>query len=83
MKKIIVIILCFMLCVLLAGCTRVSVSKPEGSTTYTYAMIIMPDGSIIEGECSTFKRISSGYALVKINGIRYYANEWRIVLWEK
>ena len=83
MKKIIVIMLCFMLCVLLAGCTRVSVSKSEGSTTCTYAMIIMPDGSIIEGECSTFKRISSGYALVKINGIRYYANEWRIVLWEK
>ena len=81
MKKIIIIVLCLCCVFLLTGCTQVS--KPEGSTTYTYAMIIMPDGSIIEGECSTFKRISSGYALVKINGIRYYANEWRIVLWEK
>lgn len=83
MKKIIVIILCLMLCASLAGCTKVSVSKPEGSTAHTYAMIIMPDGSIIEGECTTFTRISSGYALIKINGIRYYTNEWRIVLWEK
>lgn len=81
MKKIIVIILCLMLCILLAGCTRVS--KPEWSTTYTYAMIIMPDGSIIQGECETFTRLSSGYAMAKIDGVKYYINEWRIVLWEK
>lgn len=81
MKKIIAIILGFMLCVLLAGCTQVS--KPEGSTTHTYAMIVMPDGSIIEDECSTFKRISSGFAFVRIDGIKYYINEWRVVFWEK
>jgi hypothetical protein len=82
MKKIIVIILCFILCILLAGCTPVSVSKLEGSTTYTNAMIIMPDGSIIKGECESFIRISSSYAMVKIDGVKYYTNEWRIVLWE-
>lgn len=82
MKKIIVIMLCLMLCILLTGCTQVSVSKPEGSTTYTNAMIIMPDGSIIQGECTAFTRISNGYAMVKIDGVKYYTNEWRIVLWE-
>ena len=81
MKKIIAIILCFMLCVLLVGCTQVS--KPEDSTIYTYAMIIMPDGSIIKGECSAFTRISNGYAMVKIDRIKYYTNEWRIVFWEE
>ncbi len=81
MKKIIVIILCFMLCILLTGCTQAS--RPEGSTIHTYAMIIMPNGSIIKGECSTFTRISSGYAMAKIDGIKYYINEWRIVLWEE
>lgn len=81
MKRIIAIILCFILCILLAGCNQVS--KPEGSTTHTYAMIIMPDGSIIKGECSTFTRISSNYAMAKIDGVKYYLNEWRIVLWEK
>ena len=82
MKKIIIIILCFMLCVLLSGCTQVS--KSENSTiTHTYAMIVMPDGSIIKGECSTFTRVSSGYAMARVNGIKYYLNEWRIVLWEE
>lgn len=81
MKKIILVALCVIFCIMLTGC--IQVSKPEGSTTHTYAMIIMPDGSIIEGECSTFTRVSSGYAFAKINGVKYYINEWRIVLWEK
>lgn len=81
MKKIIIIILCFMLCILLTGCTQVN--KSENPTTYTYAMIIMPNGSIIEGECSAFTRMSSGYAMAKIDGVKYYTNEWRVVLWKK
>ena len=81
MKKIIIIILCFMLCILLTGCTQVN--KSENPTAYTYAMIIMPDGSIIEGECSAFTRMSSGYAMAKIDGVKYYTNEWRVVLWKK
>jgi uncharacterized protein YceK len=82
MKRIIAIILCCILCILLTGCTQVS--KPENSTThtYTYAMIVMPDGSIIKGECSAFTRISSGFAMITIDGVKYYTNEWRIVLWE-
>jgi hypothetical protein len=71
-----------MLCVLLSGCTQVS--KSENSTiAHTYAMIVMPDGSIIKGECSTFTRVSCGYAIARVNGIKYYLNEWRIVLWEE
>ena len=80
MKKIIIIMLCLMLCILLTGCTQVSQSKD--STAYGYAMIVMPDGSIIKGNYSAFTRFSSGYAMVKIDGVKYYANEWRIVLWE-
>lgn len=86
MKKIIIILLCIV-CIILSGCT-VRVYKPEqdsesSSSTISYAMIIMPDGSIIKGECTAFTRISSGYAVVKIDDIKYYANEWRIVIWEK
>lgn len=81
MKKIILVALCVIFCIMLTGCTQVS--KPEGSTTHTYAMIIMPDGSIIKGECDALTRVSSGYAMIKIDGIKYYTNEWRIVVWEK
>lgn len=82
MKKIIIIVLCIVMCVILSGCTYKQESESSKSTT-SYAMIIMPDGSIIQGECTAFTRISSGYAVVKINGIKYYANEWRIVIWNK
>lgn len=87
MKKIILILLCILMCIMLSGCVaRVYKPKQESefsNSTTSYAMIIMPDGSIIQGECTTFIRISSGYAVAKINGIKYYANEWRIVIWEK
>ena len=81
MKKIIIITLCILFCLVLTGCAT-QVSKPESSPTISYAMIIMPDGSIIKGNCSAFTRISSGYAMVKIDGIKYYTNEWRIVIWK-
>ena len=87
MKKIIIILLCIVICIMLSGCTiRVSKQEQESessNSTVSYAMIIMPDGSIVKGECAAFTRISSGYAMVKIDGIKYYTNEWRIVIWEK
>lgn len=87
MKKIIIIVLCIVMCIILSGCTvRVYKSEQESESSnsiISYAMIIMPDGSIIKGECTAFTRISSGYAVVQINDIKYYANEWRIVIWEK
>lgn len=89
MKKIVIILLCIIMGVILSGCT-IQVYKSEqeqesesSNSTTSYAMIIMPDGSIIKGECTSFTRISSGYAMIKIDGIKYYTNEWRIVIWEK
>ena len=81
MKKIIIITLCILFSFVLTGCAT-QVSKPESSSTISHAMIIMPDGSIIKGNCSAFTRISSGYTMVKIDGVKYYTNEWRIVIWE-
>ena len=81
MKKIIIILLCIIMCVILSGCTT-RVSKTESSSTVSYAMIIMPDGSIIQGECTAFTRGSTGYTMTKIDGVKYYTNEWRIVIWE-
>ncbi len=82
MKKIIIITLCILFCFALTGCA-IQISKSESSSAIRHAMIIMPDGSIIQGECTEFTRVSSGYAVVKINDINYYTNEWRIVIWER
>ena len=78
MKKIIIIILCVILCILLTGCTQVS--KPEDSTTY--AMIIMPDGSIIKGKCEDYMRYTHNWMQIQINGITYYLNDWRVILYK-
>lgn len=82
MKKIIIILLCVVMCTMLSGCTLRDVYKPESDYSTTYAMVIMPDGSIVKGKCNAFTRISSEYAMVKINGVKFYTNEWRIVIWE-
>jgi len=80
MKKIIIIILCLCCVFLLTGCTQVN--KPEGSTTYTYAMIIMPDGSIIKGKCEDYMRYSNNWMTVQINGTTYHLNDWRVTLYK-
>lgn len=86
MKKIIIILLCIVMCIILSGCAvRVYKSEQESessNSTTAHAMIIMPDGSIIKGKCTAFTRISSEYAMVKIDGVKYYTNEWRVVIWE-
>lgn len=80
MKKIAIIILCFMLCIMLTGCTQVN--KSENSPSYTYAMIIMPDGSIIKGKCEDYMRYSNNWMTVQINGTTYHLNDWRVTLYK-
>jgi hypothetical protein len=79
MKKIILIVILIFTCLLIAGCAS---TKTSMNTDYGMGMIIMPDGSIIKGECSNFQRISGNWALVTIDGVTYAASDWRIVRWK-
>jgi len=79
MKKIILVVTLILTCLLIAGCTS---TKTSTNTDYGMGMIIMPDGSIIKGECSNFCRISGDWALVTIDGVTYAASDWRIVRWK-
>lgn len=80
MKKIILIFILIFACLLITGC--VSTNNSTANTEYGMGMIIMPDGSIIKGECSNFQRISSNWAIVTIDGVTYATNDWRIVRWK-
>ena len=82
MKKIIFIAILILICIIVAGCVRQS-AITNTNNVERYAMIIMPDGTLIQGRCEEFYRISSGWDIIKIDGITYSANEWRIVKWEK
>lgn len=82
MKKIV-------LCIVFIGILLILTSCSDNSTldlsvkTERYAMIIMPNGSLIQGICTNFIRYSDNYMYVKIDGIGYYLDTWRIVTWEK
>ena len=83
MKKIILIIILIFTCLLIAGCASTKTSTQSTTNTdYGMGMIIMPDGSIIKGECSNFCRISGNWTLVTIDGVTYAASDWRIVRWK-
>lgn len=83
MKKIILCILLISVLFLLAGCNNNKLNDISDVSVEKIGMIIMPDGHIIEGMCTNFLRYSNGWAYIKIDGINYYANDWRIVTWEK
>ena len=78
MKRIILIFILIFTCLLITGCASTN-NSTEG---IEMGMIIMPDGSIIKGECSNFIRISSNWAIITIEGVKYAANDWRIVRWK-
>ena len=81
MKKILVIILVGLL-LLLTGCSATSTNSTNQKITKT-AMIYMPDGSIVCGECESLLRISHNWQKLVIDGITYRVSDWRVVIIEK
>jgi len=79
MKKIILCIILVGVLFILTSCNDTDLAVK----TERYAMIIMPDGSLIQGICTSFYRYSDNYMYVKVDDIGYYLDTWRIVTWEK
>lgn len=80
MKKIVLIAVLILICMLLVGCSSIP-TRTITETNFGMGMVIMPDGSIIKGKCEAFQRISGNWAVIKIDGTVYAANDWRIVRW--
>ena len=76
MKKIILISALISLLVLLTGCT----TKLDDESQ---AIIIMPDGSLIKGTCTKILRYRENWIYVKVDGVDYYLDSWRVVLLNK
>jgi len=82
MKKVILFIVLISILFILTSCSDKD-ALDLSVATERYAMIIMPDGSIIEGICTKYARYSDNYMYVKIDGVEYYLDIWRIVTWKK
>lgn len=82
MKKIILCIILVSILFMLTSCNN-NDAFDLSVKTERHAMIIMPDGSLIQGICTNYMRYSDNYMYVKVNGIDYYLDTWRIVTWEE
>lgn len=82
-KAITIIFMLVLAAALFTGCTSNQPEQPEPSKSNdpTYAMIRMPDGSIIQGLCSdsTFGYCS---AVVVIDGVTYHTGAENVVVWK-
>ena len=79
MKKIILCIILASVLFILTSCSDNDLSVK----TERHAMIIMPDGSLIQGICTEFTRHSDNYMYVKVDDVEYYLDTWRIVTWKE
>lgn len=80
-KTIAIIFLLFLAAVLFTSCTA-NLPEPSKPNNTKYAMIYMPDGSIVQGLCS---ESSFGYcsAVVVIDGITYQTGAENVVIWKE
>lgn len=82
MKKIILCIILVSVLFILASCGG-NDALDFSVKTERHAMIIMPDGSLIQGICTEFTRYSDNYMYVKVDGVEYYLDTWRVVTWKE
>lgn len=81
MKKKIVAILCVTLMTLsLAGCNR---QVFDFQYTYNYAIIKLPNGTIVEGKVENWRDYEGEQLQVKIDGVIYLTNSINCTLIEK
>lgn len=55
-------------------------TEQKKQTRQTYASIVMPDGSIISGECSGYDR-NDRYVTVYMADKVYKVSDWRVAIW--
>ena len=82
-QKLVTIIFILILAVVsLSGCTtnKPDLSKSE-SSNLLYAMVRMPDGSIVKGLCS-YKQFGYCSAIVVIDGVKYQTGAENVAIWE-
>lgn len=82
MKRIVLVTIFIAIMLIMTGCAKQAETSVETKATY-YAQLIMPDGTIVEGECTYLVRSSSGWMEIHIDGVKYSADERRVVIWKE
>lgn len=79
MKKFVIVMLAAVM--LLVVCTACNKQIVDTTYSYEYAVLSLPDGSVIEGKVSSWKDYDDGDQIqVKIDGKSYLVHSSNIVL---
>lgn len=81
LKRIVLVIILMAITLIMTGCVKRPETDMETKTIY-YAQLIMPDGTIVEGECTYLCRHSNGWIEIYIDGVEYLTDKWRVVTWK-
>lgn len=85
-NKLILFVILLLLVFILSGCA-VTIAKTEytaNTKEENYkAILLLPDGTVIKGTCTDYKRVSDNWLIVTVDEIIYRLNEWRVVLIEE
>lgn len=82
MKRIVLVIILMVIMLIMTGCAKQTETSAETKVTY-YAQLIMPDGTIVEGECTYLNRHSTGWMELYIDDVKYRTDQRHVVIWEK
>ena len=81
MKRIALVAILAMIMLTMTSCATWGEISIKTKETY-YAQLIMPDGTIVEGECTYLNRHSTGWMELYIDDVKYQMDQRRVVIWE-
>jgi hypothetical protein len=81
-SKIVLLVILLLLIFVLSGCATKTESTANTKEENYKAILLLPDGTIIKGTCTDYKRASANWLIATIDGITYRLNDWRVVLIE-
>lgn len=85
-SKLVLFVILLLLVFILSGCA-VAVTKTESianTKEENYkAILLLPDGTVIKGTCTDYKRVSDNWLIATVDGIIYKLNDWRVVFIEE
>ena len=82
MKRIVLVAILVAIVLIMTGCVKTAETSVE-TKVICYAQLIMPDGTIVEGECTYLCRHSNGWMEIYIDGVEYLTDKWRAVIWKE
>lgn len=85
-KRLLILLVLIGLLFVFSGCNNKNLGEykqTNGEDTVRYVMILMPDGTVVNGLCTYIHRFSGNWIIVTVNDITYRLNDWRVVIKEE